>query len=56
MGETEDIHFTNTIRRIGGTKKNPEIGINVPPWVVRDTELEQGDKVKITIEKEGKEE
>lgn len=56
MGETEDIHFTNTIRRIGGTKENPERGVNVPPRIVRDTELEQGDKVKITIEKvEGEE-
>ncbi|MFB6144362.1 MAG: hypothetical protein ABEJ98_03555 [Candidatus Nanohaloarchaea archaeon] len=52
MGREElDTVFCNSIRRIAGTRENPERGISVPPWVVEETDFEHGETVRIKLEK-----
>jgi hypothetical protein len=50
------IQYNKKIRRIAGTKDNPENGVSVPRWVTRETDFKQGERVKITMEKHGEEE
>ena len=56
MADEVEVEFSNSIRRIAGTKENPERGIQVPPWVVEETDFEHGEQVQVKIQRISEEE
>lgn len=50
----ESVDFEKRIRRIAGTKENPVRGVTIPCWAIEQSRFDQGEKVKIIVEKLGK--
>ena len=52
----EEVEYTKHIRWIGGNENHKTLGVNIPHWVFDNFDFEEGEEVKITIEKTDSEE